>query len=602
MDSSENQTIKKQTETPGFLGNLVNAYVDARADSGHPVAVALQSQMNPEAYNARIENKKRSQELARLAYEDEKERLSQAKNDRALQRENQKAIRDLNILRLQDAQHITWKKNFENDARNAQNALDTAVDKNALNFTGQAIYDNSKAVKQFIEARAIVQAFNRSPEEGKYALNSAGWGLEQNPDGKEYIVSADGKLKIPADGETLNGMFADITSRMRDDIAAATARGTDALTMEQKNIQRILNLNDNVKAFSSPGEALGAYRKFYNQVDKNGTPVYSKEAKLHHIVSGTVSLAIEDGIITEPEKAALIPLFSASLKKWGMEIAWGDSADTTKVKLPNGGGEVSLKTFARAFAQDDVIMGDWESLVARKKAANQLQAIEVAKAQADLRYKNALAANKEKEVGGNSGAVSETADLDDTSKGLYNAGEKGLKEYGVSIPAVEGKSKSDLTIVFGTALTLAKQKFAETGSYSDAQKTLASELDSVDWPKNEIPDLWSAAGEEQEIKMLEERNRVLRDKLNEDRKAGNFKSEMVTTADDPGAGDIDKAIPRSVRIESKTSREYKRNIDRIGELRKKLHQREQSKKQAAEYRKKSKEAGHLLSKAAKDKR
>lgn len=538
-------------------------------------------------------------------------RENRAVESHAMNMDNARLQNKTYALQLQQAQWQADVKALTAQTDIFKQGFYNQIGYNNRTFTGQHIINGSKELQQAFMLEAAENLYERDPEQGRRIFHKMGWDILNDGKGGKFLRSLDGKVTQPFD--TSRNRIAEAWGSKIQDAVAAADLFEGVQTLQQGSVRNVVTSPDIIKYFSkvdadgkSQPDYVAAYSRYKNFV-QNGVKgnKFTEEDLTGHMLSRTLQEALVDKKFSPEEMNVLIPQFDMYLRKFGARVEMGADGNPANafVILPNGNGvKQDIMSFAEGLKKNDRVMKSFEAELAAEQAAKQLKAIEVAKAQADLRYKNALAANKEKEVGGNSGAVSETADLDDTSKGLYNAGEKGLKEYGVSIPAVEGKSKSDLTIVFGTALTLAKQKFAETGSYSDAQKTLASELDSVDWPKNEIPDLWSAAGEEQEIKMLEERNRVLRDKLNEDRKAGNFKSEMVTTADDPGAGDIDKAIPRSVRIESKTSREYKRNIDRIGELRKKLHWREQSKKQAAEYRKKSKEAGHLLSKAAKDKR
>jgi hypothetical protein len=414
--------------------------------------------------------------------------------------------------------------------------------------------------------------------------------------------SKDGKF-LAFNRETLSKLAEKIMPQLRNGLKAAYTLGTDAQTMDQLSTKNMLMDKKTQSVYGSPnsgvnyGQALGDYEEL---LEKGG---FTDLQKITHLLSRTLQAAMVDGNISQIEMQILLPQFQAYMKDMGCEVMSPDgSIGNAKVKLGNG-TEMSLIKFADGLKERDVIMGQWNTLLDAKSAAKAANALKTAKEMEDLRYKKALTDKKVAEVKGVAGGeASEVSSWDTDSQALYSIGKNIIKDLNVKLPEVEGKSKDDNILAMGIAYNQAEQSFMQNGNLNEAQKVFRNTLKDNDWKDSQIPDLWEEAGEEQEIAMLENRNRDLRDVMNKQREAGEFKSEMVTTADLPDASEIDRAIPRGVRIENKQATEYKRNIDRIGELRKKAYQRTQSKKQAAEYLKKRPEAGKRLIEAAKSNR
>lgn len=573
-----------------------------------------QEQQALETENAKLRNQalreqiRNSQQNYKIAQESHEENSALRKEQLANAQRTGRA-QDLAFIALQDKADEEQVAKYQADYKKANdNVL------KSLNMFGQSIVKNDPGY-QAAEGAYIIQ---RALQDGNRRLaerlmSRAGWTPQKDEKGTiTSLVSSDGRV-IPYNNNAMQMIMQSVSERSRAGVIAAMAVGTDASTMQQFVMKNTLTSDSVKKYFARPdgnvdyGSALISYDKYIQDGIKNGT--FNDWDLIGHQLSISLQAAVVDGKITQTEKALLLPQFDATLKNAGCELVLNDgNIANIEVKLANG-TKVGLLKFADDLKNRDRVMSGWQGQLASNQAKKAAAALEMAQESAKLRKLNAEAVKAEGEAGlGNNGSVDETSDLDDTSKGLYNAGKEGIKEYGVSIPEVKGKSKKDLTVVFGTALTLAQQKFAETGSYSESQKTLASELDSVDWPKDKIPDLWGASGDKQEIEMLEKRNLYLRDQMNAKREKGDFRSSAGGTLPSQrriNPGDVygmAQAAAAAVSPEDKDAFEYKRNIDRIAELRKKQQQRKQSQKQADEYRKKSKEAGQLLLKAAKNNR
>lgn len=562
-------------------------------------------QLRNQALQEQIRNSQQNYKIAQESHED-------TRNLRKQQIENSKIsgqIQTLQLARAQDESDILAIQKYQKEYTTANKKV-----LKSLNMLGQGIIKNDSGYQAAEGAYVIYRALQDGNRQlAERLMSSAGWTPQKDEKGNiSSLVSSDGRI-IPYNNNTMQMIMNSVNERARAGIVAAMAVGQDAATTEQYTLKNMLTSDSVKKYFARPdgnidyGAALISYDKYIQDGIKNGT--FNDWDLIGHQLGISLQAAVVDGKITQTEKALLLPQLDATLKSAGCELILNDgNIAHIEIKLANG-TKVGLLKFADDLKKRDRVMSGWQEQLASNQAKKAAAALEMAQESAKLRKLNAEAVKAEGEAGlGNNGSVDETSDLDDTSKGLYNAGKEGIKEYGVSIPEVKGKSKKDLTIVFGTALTLAQQKFAETGSYSESQKTLASELDSVDWPKDKIPDLWGASGDKQEIEMLEKRNSYLRDQMNAKREKGDFRSSAdgtlpsqrrITPGDVYGMA---QAAAAATSPEDKDASEYKRNIDRIAELRKKQQQRKQSQKQADEYRKKSKEAGQLLLKAAKNNR
>lgn len=417
------------------LSDVAGNMLAAGARGGGTASVLLSgidAGLNTENFQSQKQKRVNAVRLAELQLENQElanQRLMQLnerdaelhqwrKEDRPLQREgletelegkkydteNRKTVRDINLLRLQQAQLNAWNNNAQNEINAFKNNLKNAVGYDALNFTGQTIYDNSSGVNEMAEAAAILKAFDRSPEEGKALISKTGWSFEEDKSGKSrgFIVSPDGNTRITADDKSLKALMAKAKEDMKNDLAASMAMGSDAMTLEQFAVKNILSAPGTEQVFGSYGSALGAYKRFVNgqTYDVETTPDgrkktmtrerFTREEKLGHVLSRSLSSAILDGKITQQEQAVLTPLFAASVKKFGAEVIFGQDAATSKVRMRDG-SEVPLVKFAQDLAERDVISAEWRRNVAAINAkANQNQKQQNINANNDTAWKYRL--------------------------------------------------------------------------------------------------------------------------------------------------------------------------------------------------------------------
>lgn len=311
-----------------------------------------------------LQNKRDDQPVRR---ELNKQRVEEGK----LLNEGRRISNQQNLLRLREMQDLTFKRNYQRDENSFVAQIGKDVGADGLNLTGQAIFNNSVGLKETSQLYAVWRAFNRSPEEGKYAVEQAGMIFEDDPSGKSFgfIVSSDGKRRITLDEKTLRGMTQKAATDMRYDLTAAIALGGDARNMNDYYLKNILPGTDRI--FGSYGSAVKAHRDFINgnqyEVVRlpDGTkktfakPRFSEADKLGHVLSVNVSAAILDGKISPEEERVLTPLFASYVKKFGGSVIFGKDIATTKVKLQDG-TEVGLPQFANALKERDVVMHEWQ--------------------------------------------------------------------------------------------------------------------------------------------------------------------------------------------------------------------------------------------------
>ena len=321
-----------------------------------------------------LQNKRDDQPVRR---ELNKQRVEEGK----LLNEGRRISNQQNLLRLREMQDLTFKRNYQRDENSFVAKIGKDVGADGLNLTGQAIFKNSIGLKETSQLYAVWRAFNRSPEEGKYAVEQAGMIFEDDPSGKSFgfIVSSDGKRRITLDEKTLRGMTQKAATDMRYDLTAAIALGGDARNMNDYYLKNVLPGTDRI--FGSYGSAVKAHRDFINgnqyEVVRlpDGTkktfakPRFSEADKLGHVLSVNVSAAILDGKISPEEERVLTPLFASYVKKFGGSVIFGKDIATTKVKLQDG-TEVGLPQFANALKERDVVMHEWQRHLNSLKAGN----------------------------------------------------------------------------------------------------------------------------------------------------------------------------------------------------------------------------------------
>lgn len=271
-------------------------------------------------------------------------------------------------LGLEIAQQQAWSNNFIRDTEIARQNFNTQFGYDSLNFHGQAIFDNSSNLEALIDADVIMTAYNRSPEEGDYALRQAGWKREVRQDengvSSEWIISDDGSLAMPLDEEHIQQVMTQIQKQLKDDIGAAYISGGDATSIEMFSAKRIIENPVSLEAFGTKGTVLGLYNNFlYGGVPKeDGTmvPRFSNAQIVGHQLSEALQLALIDEQITEEEKRILAPLFAASIKKMGGEVIWGNSVDETFIRRGDG-SQVGLRQLARDLPRYDDVAKAWQA-------------------------------------------------------------------------------------------------------------------------------------------------------------------------------------------------------------------------------------------------
>lgn len=558
------------------------------------------AESNVEQENIRLRNQLLKQQLQFNAesHQDTRSlRQEQIKNAQGAQK--QQALQLAAMQRQSDALQIdAWGKEYDKEVGN--------IEKN-LNWFGRTLLKNDPGYQAQKAAYTIMRASETNPRLAREIVSRSGWDLQMDGDKIVGLTANDGSGKtIPFNKNTMQMIMGSLNERFRNGIMAATAMGQDAQNVEQFAIKNTLLDNEVKKVFTEAngnvdyGAAYGAYNKFIRNNEKN----FKDIDLIGHQLNITLQAALVDNAISQQEMAVLVPQVQASFKDLGCDIIAPDgNPKNAKVKFANG-TEVDILKFAQGLKERDIVMSAWKNNLANIQANKAKSTIAAAEQALKHRKLNAETVKAEQEagIGGGGAAASEIAAWDDTSKILYNTGKEKSRELNISIPKIEGQSKEDTTLTFGGAYNQAEQVFVETGDYGKAQKKLVSELEDVGWKESQIPDLFGDKAEKQQIELLEKRNRFLRDRLNDKREKGEYRSKIVTTAELPDATDVDRAIPVSVRVEDADVREYKRNIDRIAELRNKQFTRMKNQKQAAEYSKRYPEKAKELAKAAASRR
>lgn len=338
-------------------------------------------ELDKESKKTRVESEKIDLENKREDQPVRRKLNKQKVEEGELLNEGRRIANQTNLLRLREMQNQAFTRNYRNDENSFVAKIGQDVGVDGLNLTGQAIFNNSTGLKETSQLYAVWKAFNRSLEEGKFAVEQAGMIFEDDPSGKSFgfIISSDGKRRITLDEKTLRGMTQKAATDMRYDLTAAIALGGDARNMNDYYLKNVLPGTDRI--FGSYGSAVKAHRDFINgnqyEVVRlpDGTkktfskPRFSEADKLGHVLSVNVSAAILDGKISPEEERVLTPLFASYVKKFGGSVIFGKDIATTKVKLQDG-TEVGLPQFANALKERDVVMHEWQRHLKSLKAGN----------------------------------------------------------------------------------------------------------------------------------------------------------------------------------------------------------------------------------------
>jgi hypothetical protein len=282
------------------------------------------------------------------------------------QSEAQKAQADLAKIKRNDAylhEALTRADNYNKKLRE-QFGVDS------FNIEGQNIYDNSPYIKSLPEMFSLMDAYRDSDEYGDYIATQMGFQrVEEN--GKDYLVSFDGKDKIEATYGGIKMFVEKIQKRAKEDIYAATVAGSDSANLQEYVTKGIVTDPESVVLFGSVGNTFRFYQDFLRStVDtkKGAVPRFSKEELYGHIVSRSLKTALIDGKITEEEKGRLAPQLATMIKKLGGEIRWGDSAETSGVKRGDG-SFVPLIQLSSDLEKRDVVMQEYRQAINNIKSS-----------------------------------------------------------------------------------------------------------------------------------------------------------------------------------------------------------------------------------------
>lgn len=383
-------------------GNTLSAIADGKGVLP-TIASGLEAGLNTEQFQEKKNARTRAARLADLQLQQAEanlERTRQSNKHNALifpeqleqarqqtkQSQQRTASNDIALQNARLQQQNLWYQQGEEEEKRFKDTIYQKIGYNNLNLYGQAILDNSENLNALADATAIMKAYSRSDEEGDYLLSKTGWKRTATEDGKNILVSPDGKLQFDASDAGLKKIMGDIQSKLKDDIAAGYIMGGDSTSLEQFATKTILEQPGTKNTFGTYGNAVGAYNNFLNGNISVGqgkvAPRFSKEEKLGHLLSRTLQGAIIDGKISQQEMAQLTPLFAMTVKKMGGEVLLGNDVATTKVKLASG-VEVPLTKFANDIAQRDTVMTEWNKHCQEVQYNNALKAYKMAKAKAE---------------------------------------------------------------------------------------------------------------------------------------------------------------------------------------------------------------------------
>lgn len=365
---------EEKKDNPGYFSRLAKSYINARAEQNHPVFTALQDQYYPEDAKARIDKKAQAQRMTDL--QEQGLRLSNQQKEQDIKNnetvfERNKARADYEKELFMQQRRQLWDENGRVEADKFKNALKEQSGYDFWNVYGQAIFDNSENLGSLTEAMQVMQAYERSDEEGDYMLSQTGWKRMTDENGNTKLISPEGDLEFNASDDGIRKVMTEIQKKLLDDMAAAYIMGGDSTDLQQFATKNILSQNNTEKVFGTYGNAIREYNQFINKGVPNAkggvSEKFNKTEKLGHILSRSLQSAIIDGKISQEEMAQLTPLFALTVKKMGGEVIFGNDVANTKVKLGSG-MEVPLTRFAQDLAERDVVMHEWNNHVNNRYA------------------------------------------------------------------------------------------------------------------------------------------------------------------------------------------------------------------------------------------
>lgn len=337
--------------------------------------------------NAPIETARREQDVANSKQYGANlvQQYEQSKKTLPLRLANLSAQSKINDLRAEQAQEKIWDANEAKAQTVYIDNFKNKVGYNQWTQHGQAIFDNSQAVKAFGKLSYMMQIANRDPKQFNYLLSELrpyGWEAGRDDKGELTLTNQnlDGvKYHFVANKEGLQKFAGDIQAKMKNDLMAARIAGMDAVSPGQATAKVVIS-NPVVKSIcGDEGTAYGYYSDFYNRKIVNPKTgevkdMFSPEQKTYHVLNLLVGSALEDGRFSDTEMANLIPQVGNMIKYLGGELKLGQGVDDTTVTWGRDQGYAqtySIKDFLNVVLRDkDVItpsFGGYLQQIAAKK-------------------------------------------------------------------------------------------------------------------------------------------------------------------------------------------------------------------------------------------
>jgi hypothetical protein len=411
-DIVDNTTKNNDSSFFGGAKTFVNALVNAKAQSGHPGALALQAVFSPDEYKKYEQQRANASRLAELQlkqaelnFEQAQKlaplRVKQAEANLAnierqgrnsdqlfehnkelfpLQKQSAKTTADYNLLRLQQEQNKAWTNEYHNDYKLADERMKNQIGWEIMDDAGRAVIENSPNYKAMLQSKILFQALQNNPEKAKFYLKTMGWSNSLNDKGENLLTSTDGKKQFVANDTGIRTFMENMQKNFMDDVTAARIIGTDAQNFATGAAKVVLSNPRFKEIYGSEGNVFRAYSNFVNKkVEDKKTgemkDFFTPSQKTTHALSVCLNSAFQDDFFSDAEKGAITPLLVPTLKQKGAEVRWGQGVDDTFVVVRSGGmvNTMPIKEFAQRLSQDDVISQFWDdhvTTVAQKMKAN----------------------------------------------------------------------------------------------------------------------------------------------------------------------------------------------------------------------------------------
>lgn len=317
------------------------------ASTARKAAAEATDAENKTAFNKQIQD-------AKAPYLKAEAKNAAEQNEADLERKKLDNARKL--AQMQEYQRTAWNRDAQEHKNKFKQNFYEMAGFNELNEQGKTILEKSVAIEELSEISALVYAKQRNEDEFKYLMSQTKGHLSD--DGNSWI-SADGTRKFDLSIDNLKKNIAEIQKRADSDAKSAHVLGTQVRSLEQGAIKDVL-LSPVVKAVfgDDSGGAYQALNSYINAQEElpNGTkvPRFDRKDKELHVLARSLSGACFDGVISEKERAGLIPLMGATLQQRGLDLEVGADIDHTYV-VNRFGEKTPIKIFTRQLAQNDKI-------------------------------------------------------------------------------------------------------------------------------------------------------------------------------------------------------------------------------------------------------